>query len=179
MLKFKIVGGFVILLVSIGARAGVACQSSHPNFSSEARSLYQKFENLSKARKLGKCEVRIWTQDICDEKTQEFLYSGIGVTIGVNPSQYLLFGFEHYDSFLLNFKANGELILSREIQSFEMNARHFDYIYQEPGPGHSRYETRMTFDDATNSFTRLEFKATDSEQIVFEHLICEEQNEVL
>ncbi len=160
-------------MLSLGVQAGVVCKSSHPNFNSEARSFYLKFENLQKAQKLGNCEVRIWTQDVCDEKTHEFLYSGVGVTIGTNPNKAYLFGFEHYDAFSFSFKDDGELILYRDVESFEMHSDHFKTIYHEPGPGRSKYETRMNFDVIANSFTRLEFTGTDPEQNVFEHLICE------
>ncbi len=70
----NICGSVFVLMLSLDAQAGVVCKSSHPNFNSEARSFYLKFENLQKAQKLGNCEVRIWIQDVCDEKTHEFLY---------------------------------------------------------------------------------------------------------
>ena len=170
----NLVKAFWVTLFIIGAtnsvRAGVACKDSHPLFTGSTQKLLQRIENLRLSQKLGQCDVRIWSEDICDDVTQEFLYHAVSVTLGTDPHPSALSGFNHFDSFVWNFKADGSMILDSSVQKFNIVGHELTYSYHENYKGYSYFTTKMAFSDS--DFTGLEFLAQDSQKTTYDHLVC-------
>lgn len=166
MNNFKI-ALFSLFLFTSAAQAGVICKKAQPHFSENTQKLLQKFDALKNSKKLGDCDVRIWTEDICDENTQAFLYRGIDVVIGREPNA-TLFGFNHYDTFLWNFSDDGTMILDSEVQRFATDSKQLSYEYHEKSG--NDYKTQMNF--SKDSFSSLELTILDSEGNASEHMVC-------
>ncbi len=159
---------FIFSALSLTSQAGEVCKDANPVFTGQSKSLLEKIANLKVAAHLGDCDVKIWFHDVCDETTHAFLYRGVDVVIGKDPNPYALRGYDHYDTFLWNFAADGSMILDSDIQKFSMDSEKLNYDYHEKG--WSTFLTQLSFSD--KNFTRLEFTGLESDQSVFEHLIC-------